>query len=140
MAIITTSWSIDFLLYIGLIVAAVYEFYRRKFQHWKTKNVPHSSNPVFPFGDLTQTSLAKKQIGEEIQEIYLKQRHLPYYGVWFLFRPTVLIMDPPLIKKIVISDFMHFHDHGMHYDEERDPLSGKIVYVSHNDAPADSYN
>jgi hypothetical protein len=41
----------------------------------------------------------------------------------------LMINDPELIKHVLVSDFKHFHDRGFYYDEENDPLSGKMFVL-----------
>ncbi|KAI4461640.1 cytochrome p450 [Holotrichia oblita] len=41
-------------------------------------------------------------------------------------KPLLLIVEPELIKNVLSRDFPYFTSHGMHVDEEKDPISGNL--------------
>ena len=78
------------------------------------------------FGNLKETNQTK-YIGEELGELYEESKHERCYGIWMLYRPALMINDPQLIKRVLVTDFHYFDDRGFYYDEENDPLSGKLT-------------
>lgn len=105
---------------VGLI--ALYYYFQKQFKYWEERNVPHTK-PSFPFGNLGSAN--KQPIGMVLKEIYDEGKELPYYGYWQLHKPTLMINDPELIKRVLVGDFMNFHDHGTYFNEKDDPLSGE---------------
>ncbi|KAI4461650.1 cytochrome p450 [Holotrichia oblita] len=47
-------------------------------------------------------------------------------GLYLISKPALLIVEPELIKKILSKDFVYFTSHGVHVDEEKDPISGNL--------------
>lgn len=103
----------------GILV--LYLYVKDKYKYWSKRNVPHAK-PVFPVGNLI--GLKDYNINTVFQRIYEEGRDHRFYGIWQFHRPALVINDPDLIKKIMVADFMSFHDHGNYYNEKDDPLSG----------------
>lgn len=94
------------------------------YSYWDRKGFP-SEKPRIPFGSLTPIIRIKTTMGELMRDIHLKHTE-PYVGIYYLMRPALLIRDPALVKRILISDFEHFHDRGVHYDEQVDPVGANL--------------
>lgn len=108
-----------------LCLLALLMHVRFKFSYWKQFDVPYIS-PSFPCGSL-------KGVGTEIHvillfdQIYRKLRESgPIAGLYFFTQPAALIMDPKVIKNILVKDFNVFHDRGLFVNEKNDPLSGHL--------------
>jgi cytochrome P450 family 6 len=71
-------------------------------------------------------------MGNKIKEIYdaMRARGHKYVGLYFFSRKAFLPLDPVLIKKILAQDFQHFHDRGIYYDEENDPISAHLFSLA----------
>lgn len=50
-----------------------------------------------------------------------------YVGMFQLSTPTLLVLDPQLIKQILVKDFHHFTDRGFAYDDKREPLTANLI-------------
>ncbi|CRL02226.1 CLUMA_CG015167, isoform A [Clunio marinus] len=64
--------------------------------------------------------------GEVYGELYEKSKSHRIIGLYFLYRPGLMINDPKLIQNILVKDFHHFTDHGLYVDTKYDPLSGHL--------------
>ncbi|MGL5405350.1 MAG: cytochrome P450 [Propionibacteriaceae bacterium] len=82
--------------------------------------------PKFIVGDIGDLFKLKKSIAEIFSKCYLKTKHLKVVGLYFTYRPALLINDRNLIQKILVKDFQSFVNHGLYVDEIRDPLSGHL--------------
>nr|AZR39433.1 cytochrome P450 [Agasicles hygrophila] len=111
------------------ILILLYIYYKNAFRYWKNINVPQL-DPSFPFGDMYETIFRKQNMGDKIKEIYDKMKGHRYVGLYFFSRKALLPLDPILIKKILNSDFHHFYDRGIYYDEINDPLSAHLFSIS----------
>lgn len=122
--IISLLLSIFGLLSVTLLVAviALYFYFKKQYKYWDEKKVPHAK-PVFPFGNFV--GLNKTSLADVFLKIYNEGKHERYYGFWQLHRPTLMVNDPELLKRIIVGDFMSFHDRGNYANEKDDPLSGK---------------
>lgn len=70
--------------------------------------------------------MKKLCFGEVIRNVYMSSK-APFVGIYLLFRPALLIRDPDLGKRILVTDFEYFHDRGLHYDEENDPVGAFLL-------------
>lgn len=46
-----------------------------------------------------------------------------------LYKPFLIVNDPDLIRNILTKEFTNFHDRGIFYNEEIDPLSGHLFQL-----------
>lgn len=44
-----------------------------------------------------------------------------------LNKPTLLLLEPEIIKQFLVKDFQYFTDRGFIYDEKREPLTANLV-------------
>lgn len=64
--------------------------------------------------------------------IYLrKYKGNPFVGVFMMRSPQILVIDPDLIKDVMIKNFKSFHDNDFSniVDKETDPLTGRNPFV-----------
>lgn len=113
-------------LLLGLSLTA-YVVFKYFYTYWQRKGFKYLE-PSFPFGNLSKSFLQKVNQGQEYRELYSKTTG-PYIGIYGLCRPILLARDPAFIRSILISDFQHFVDRGVHYDEKRDPLSAHLFSI-----------
>lgn len=107
---------------LAIAFTALYLFFQNQFKYWSKRNVPHSK-PSIPLGSFT--GINHTYIGTIFKKIYDESKHLKYYGIWQLHTPVLFINDPELIKKVLVADFMSFHDHVGYFNEKDDPLAGR---------------
>lgn len=116
---------------IIIVFSLIYIYFKYAHCHWKNMGVPQLE-PTFPFGDMASVIFRKQNMGDKIKEIYDKMRTkgYQYCGLYFFSRKAFLPLDPVLIKNILAQDFQHFHDRGIYYDEENDPLSAHLFSLA----------
>lgn len=109
----------------------LYVYYKHAHTYWKRRNVPQL-NPSFPFGDMASVIFRRHNMGDKIKEIYneMKTQGHKYVGLYFFSRKAFLPLDPVLIKRILAQDFLHFHDRGIYYDEDNDPISAHLFSLA----------
>nr|WCC58088.1 cytochrome P450 [Pharsalia antennata] len=122
----------DSLLYdsIGIItalLALVIAYYKWTYSYWK-QNGFEGPPPTIPFGNIGDLILGRKHMGEIWKDVYFyaKDRGLRYSIVFFFWKPSIVIVDLELIKRVIQTDFPHFWGHGSFINEEADPLSANV--------------
>lgn len=55
---------------------------------------------------------------------YTKEK---YIGMFQFGTPTVMLLEPQIIKQFLIKDFQHFTDRGFTYDDSKEPLTANLV-------------
>lgn len=86
--------------------------------------------PKFLVGDIGELFRLKKSIAEIYGRLYEISKEHKLVGLYFFYRPGLMINDPELIQKVLVKDFNHFTDHGLYVDEKHDPLSGHLFSLS----------
>ncbi|KAK6635099.1 hypothetical protein RUM44_000348 [Polyplax serrata] len=102
-------------------------FYKWRYRYWKSQKV-RSTNPIFPLGDVSQAAF-RKNIGVVLREIYEAFPEERFNGMWFFYRPHLMVRDPDLIKLIFVRDFSYFRDRGVHFNEKTDPISANLFFM-----------
>lgn len=113
-----------FTVYLLLFaITAIYLLFKYTFGYWERKGFAYIK-PTFPFGNLGLVATGKASFGVNVYELYKKSTE-QIVGVYFMFQPALLVRDPELIKKILITDFDSFHDRGV-FSSEKDPFSQNL--------------
>uniref|UniRef100_A0A1I8PTG9 Cytochrome P450 n=1 Tax=Stomoxys calcitrans TaxID=35570 RepID=A0A1I8PTG9_STOCA len=107
------------LVYIGLRM-------RKHFNYWKDLGVA-CEPPNWLMGSVAGLGTSKP-LNHIISDYYAKFRLAgPFVGFYWFSKLAVFVMEPNLIKHIMIKDFSKFTDRGLYTNEEDDPLSAQLV-------------
>ncbi|KAG6804563.1 cytochrome P450 6k1 [Apis mellifera caucasica] len=71
----------------------------------------------------------KLSLAEFFRDIYEHNKHHRLVGIYMLYKPYLIVNDPNLIRDILTKEFTNFHDRGIFYNEEVDPLSGHLFQL-----------
>lgn len=119
----------ELLSFFGLFVTIVVLANHFLHNFWSRRGFPQLS-PKFLVGDIGDLFRLKLSIAEVYGNLYEKSKNLRVVGLYFTYRPGLLINDPELIQDILVKHFHHFTDHGLYVDEKYDPLSGHLFSLS----------
>lgn len=122
----TAEFSI-ILIAVGLIL---YKFSTRNFDYWKKRDVPFPK-PIPFFGNYYEIMTFRTTIGHFLAKLYNEFR-TPYFGIFVLHRPHLVVTSPELIKSILVKDFDHFCDRTILSDEKCDSLMSKVLFIVDN--------
>lgn len=117
--------------FVGFLITVIILFNHFLHHHWSRRGFAQLS-PKFLVGDIGDLFRLKKSIAEIYGELYTRSKSFKLVGLYFLYRPALLINDTSLIQNILVKDFPHFMNHGLYVDEKRDPLSGHLFSL-HDD-------
>lgn len=106
---------------------AILAFYKHKYKYWARKGVPFIQ-PNIPLGSQENPLNPKRAHFQALFELYnsLKKDGHKFGGVYFGANPKLLLIDPEVIKNILLKDFLYFYDRGSYYNEKNDPLSAHL--------------
>ncbi|CAG9766993.1 unnamed protein product [Ceutorhynchus assimilis] len=115
-------WALLLVLLVFIIT-----FYKSCFSYFKNRGIPYLK-PSIPFGNATDFFLDKVSFGALFRDWYLeiKKNNWPIGGAFFCGKPVYIPVDNEIIKKILVSDFLIFPNHGLYIDEKVEPLSGHL--------------
>ncbi|XP_073813629.1 cytochrome P450 6a9-like [Musca autumnalis] len=116
-----TLFIAAFAILVGYVVTKIREHYN----YWKRRNVAHDP-PHWMLGNFKGLT-ENRSIAECVQTVYDKYKNTgPCFGFYWFTKPSAMVVDPQLIKQILIKDFAKFSDRGMFHNPEDDPLSGQL--------------
>jgi cytochrome P450 family 6 len=101
-----------------LIVAfsVAYLWVKRRFRFWRERGFMQGS-PSFPMGTIQGVGTTMTST-ENLDYYYRKFKGKAHaVGLYNFLSPTLLPIDPELIKNILVRDFQSFHDRGFYYDK-----------------------
>ena len=108
--------NIQFLSILIVLFSLVYLWGKRKFNFWKDRGFLQG-DPSFPMGTLKGVGSSTTNT-ENLDYYYRKFKgKTPAVGLYNFLSPTLLSIDPELIKNIFVRDFQSFHDRGFYYDK-----------------------
>lgn len=112
------------LISASIVLLTVYLKYL--FTFWERLGFPCIPATI-PYGSVRSVLKQEQSIGELLRDIHINSsKEWPYLGIYMLHRPTLLIRDPELVKRILTTDFECFYDRGVHFDEETDPVAATV--------------
>ncbi|XP_013141653.1 PREDICTED: cytochrome P450 6B6-like [Papilio polytes] len=95
---------------VFVLCVAVYLYSIRTFKYWETKGIKHDK-PIPFFGNNLPMYLWKKSIAQIATE--LKYPNEKVVGFYRAMRPELLIRDPEIVKRVLVTDFGNFHMRGI---------------------------
>lgn len=118
-------YTIFYLIILILILA--YIFVKRQFNYWKNRGFLQA-DASFPLG--TYEGCGTKWTSfEGIDRQYKKFKgKAPAIGIYSFLSPSIFVLDPELLKDILVRDFGSFHDRGMYYNKVRYQLILRKFY------------
>lgn len=118
------------LISLALALTSLYLYLRYVYSYWSRNGFPYLK-PSIPFGNLDRVAKRQMGFGETIYELY-KQSSEPFVGIYMLFKPTLLVRDAGLVRKMLSADFASFHDRGVYCNPKYDPLSDNLFAMTGN--------
>lgn len=107
---------------IYILIILVFSFYfwnKRLFTYWQRRGFLQA-NGSFPLGSFTGTG-SKRTDFETLDIIYRKFKgKTPIVGIYSSLSPGLFVIDPDLLKSILVGDFESFHCRGMYQNKVRE--------------------
>lgn len=107
------------------VLSLLYFWFKFVYSYWERKGFPYIK-PSIPFGNLSNSVLGNKSIGEELFDLY-RTSTKPIEGIFYLYRPALLVRDAGLAKQMLTKDFGSFHDRGFYYNPKKDPVGAHML-------------
>lgn len=122
------SWPVILLA----IITFLYWHFTKTFNHW-TKRGVEFEKPVILFGNIKDRMLFRKSFHEFQLDTYKKFKGLRYAGLFEGKRPSLMLLDPELIKCVMVRDFEHFVDRPTFRLRSPDYIRNMLINLKGND-------
>lgn len=109
-------------LILQSVIFLAFYYVRHLFNYWTRIGFPQLPSSKLPYGSIRSVIKQKQSMGELFRDIHLQHPKTPYLGIYQFFRPALMIRDPVLIKRVLISDFDCFISRGVYHNEKADPI------------------
>ncbi|KAF5299148.1 hypothetical protein FQA39_LY02321 [Lamprigera yunnana] len=119
----------NLVIVLVLVLCLIVAYFKYSCNYWIRNGIPQL-RPSFPFGNVRKVFLRQQMLGDRIKEIYNTMKSHTCVGIYVFNQPVLIPLSPELIKNILTKDFQCFHDRGIYYDEENDPLSAHLFSLS----------
>uniref|UniRef100_A0A1B6ECW3 Cytochrome P450 n=1 Tax=Clastoptera arizonana TaxID=38151 RepID=A0A1B6ECW3_9HEMI len=114
-----------------VITIMLWMYFNKTYSYWSECKVPHLQ-PLYPVvGNIYDVFLLKTP-PEIIHRIYQTIK-TPFAGIYVFLQPILIVKDPDLIKKILVTDFHNFVNRGFKVNSSIDPFSKNIIHAEEND-------
>lgn len=102
------------IIILALIIAlsTLYLYGIRNHDYWRQKGVKHDK-PIPLFGTDAKRYLLQQSVTQMAVETYWKYPQERFVGYYRGSIPELVIRDPDLIKRIIVTDFAYFHSRGL---------------------------
>lgn len=132
MAATLTGLYLTILLFISASIS-LYLYLKQKFSFWKKKGVEYLKART-PLAHLKPIILGEECLATNIANRYkeLQARNVKYGGYFLATEPIFIVLDPDLLKQMFVTDFGHFNERGMFFDERREPLSLHMFAIDYD--------
>lgn len=126
--LLTCHLPLHWLLLATAFAAFIYQFVLRTWWYFDQRNL-NCYRGIPLLGSLYKSIISLDNEAEWTQKIYQKFPNEPFFGIYDMIgKPSILIRDPDLIKKVTITDFDHFVNHRFQFNENVDSLAGRTLF------------
>jgi hypothetical protein len=102
--------ALYFLSVVALSLIAIYLRFVAKFKYFSKRGLI-GPRPQIPFGNVKNSILKRRHIMYDVAEIYNEYKgKAPFVGFYNYTTPYLLILEPELMKQIMITNFRNFRN------------------------------
>ncbi|XP_065214819.1 cytochrome P450 6a9-like isoform X2 [Planococcus citri] len=130
-----TSFQVDImilntiLLLIVTLILYVYFFLKKSYKYFDKHAIPYIK-PHWLFGNMKEVVLMKKPTWMGYKDMYEKLEPHRFAGVYFMYKPYIMIRDPELMKTILVKDFSYFKDNEFVSTKHTEPFEKRLFHLS----------
>lgn len=103
----------------------IYYLSQKRHSFWKNRGFVQLE-PKFIFGNIQPMIKQQMSFGEVLENLYEKSKMHKIVGIYFLYKPVMLVNDPILLQHIFIKNFGTFHDRPVNIDLDVDPMQDNL--------------
>ncbi|XP_053611391.1 cytochrome P450 6B6-like [Plodia interpunctella] len=110
------------------VTILLYYYGTRKSKYWEKRGVKYDK-PLPFVGNNLKGYLIQKSVTEVVVDTYWKYPHEKVVGFFRAVEPELVIRDPEIIKRILVTDFEHFYPRGINHKEVVEPLMRNLFFA-----------
>lgn len=119
-------------LLVVTLTTGLYFVHSNVFSYWKRRGFPYEK-PTFLWGNLSDVMSRKVSFGIHMFELYKRSTAPLVQGIYFFYRPALLVTNAELAMRMLTQDFGNFHDRGNFHNPVTDPMSSHLFNMPGNE-------
>lgn len=114
-------------LFISIVACCylIYYLSQRRHNYWSSRGFVQCE-PKFLFGNIQPMIKQQMSFGEVLASLYEKSKVHKLVGIYFMYKPAILVNDPVLLQHVFIKNFTNFHDRPVNIDLDVDPIQDNL--------------
>ncbi|PZC84161.1 hypothetical protein B5X24_HaOG200083 [Helicoverpa armigera] len=118
-----------FFILVIVTLVSLYLYGTRTFDYWKKRGIKHDK-PIPIFGTNLRQFLQQASMAMMATEVYNKYPEEKVVGFFRGTAPELVVRDPEIIKRILVTDFQYFHSRGFNpHKTVIEPLLKNIFFA-----------
>lgn len=105
-----------------LLVYLFDKYFIRIFKYWDENGIPTVAGALPIIGHTWDIFYKNKTFACFVDKVYKAHEGRSMVGFYQLRKPVLVLLDPELIKMVLVSEFSKFHENVFKVDEKVDPL------------------
>ncbi|XP_049832528.1 probable cytochrome P450 6a13 [Schistocerca gregaria] len=127
MGVFFESWLSEAAAVLLAAVAALYAWFSHRYTYWNKRGVPQVE-PHVPFGNVGKHFTGQKRMEFILQDIYRRFKDEKYVGIYAFTKPILVLIDPNLIRLVLVKDFDSFTERIIP-NNEQEPLNHNLLFI-----------
>ncbi|XP_014286356.1 cytochrome P450 6k1 isoform X2 [Halyomorpha halys] len=107
---------------VAVSIFLFYKYYVSIYEKWEKRGFPFIPGK-FPYGSSADYEKRVRFPGQIMQEMYHKMSEHPYFGIYLVRVPWLVVRDPEIIRLVMTKEFNHFRDRFIHKFPEEDKVN-----------------
>ncbi|XP_052750885.1 cytochrome P450 6B5-like [Galleria mellonella] len=116
------------LVIAALAIAVLYLYTSRHYKYWEQRGIKHDK-PLPFVGNNIQFYLMQKSVTQIAENVYWKYPNEKVVGFYRASMPELVIRDPDIIKRVLITDFGYFYPRGINHKTVVEPLMRNLFFA-----------
>jgi len=121
------------ILSIFLALVGLYLFLTKNIKYWQKCGAPCADGAVPVFGHFWEAFILKNTFAGCCHKIYNANWNRSMVGIYNFMSPTLIAIEPEVVKTVLQTSFSNFHENGFKIDPELDPLLAQNPFFSYGE-------
>lgn len=123
-------------MFVSLTFGALVLFYlylRNNIKYWQKRGIPCANGALPGVGHMWNLVTTKASFDECCQKIYNNNTNHSIVGFYNFITPTLMILDPELVKTVLQTKFTSFHENFGKINADLDPLLANNPFFTYGE-------
>lgn len=115
-----------FLVFVISCLTIFYFYSRSYYGYWKQRGVPYEEPTTF-IGNFS--FLMRRSFSDVFYDLSKKYKNNDYFGMFFSWKPVLILNSKELAKKVIVKDSDSFQDRYSYAGAKDDPLGSLNLFT-----------